>query len=429
MRYDEIEKGLLSGINENDLYKVSKQLQIKQWTHLYGSALLRSSLPDELDFVKQVISDEDCWAEVDSLAKVKLNRYEVGRKLLAATTPAGEENPFNNMQKYKVACWYCFEDKIRELFEAKRTNVDAEVSTEVLLDSTYAVHGPLVTYWSHYVSGYMDKFKEKLKLEGDNHDLHGFKSAVRGKYVEALEYFWDKLQPILSSEEKDELLIYTATYYNVFVGRANSDMVDFAMNYLDESKYHQLLSKDYEKNEHYSTLSTLKHSYLFDHAAKLFKCLKPEDITHDDYSTSMYAAVASIVSVPNDQNFINAGYKMLDTMWYMVGFEEHKQFFINRLSYGLSSAGSEIAQLVKAGRTSDILSEIVKSLNIEQARNLQKSESWVYEIFKTANLFDYDVMKHLAATEQTSINTLESQEKLVVLGAGSSVDNQEIDNA
>lgn len=423
MRYDKIEKGLLSGINENDLYKVSKQLQIKQWTHLYGSALLSSSLPDELDFVAQIISDQDCWEEVDGLEGVKLNRYEVGSKLLAATTPSGEENPFDNIQKYKVACWCCFEDKIRELFEAKRTNIDSEVSTEVLLDSTYAGHGPLVTFWSHYISGYMNKFKEKLKLEGDNHDLHGFESAVRGKHLEALEYFWAKLQPVLSSEEKDELLIYTATYYHVFIGSANSDMIDFAMNHLDESKYHQLLSKDYEKNEHYSTISTQRRSYLFDRAEKLFKCLHQEDITDDDYSTSMYAALASIESVPNDQNFINAGYKMLDTMWYMVGFEEHKQFFINRLSYGLSSAGSEIAQLVKADRTSDILSEIVKSLNIEQAKNLQKSESWAYEIFKTANLFDYDVMKHLVATEQTSINTLDSQEKLVVLGAGSSVDN------
>lgn len=195
MRYEDIEEGLLSGINEHDPYKVSKQLQIKQWTHLYGKELLGCSLPRKVNFVAQVISDQDCWDVVDSLEKVKLNRYEVGRKLLAATTPEGEGNPFNNMQKYKVACWCCFEDKIRELFEAKRANVDPEVSTEMLLDSTYAGHGPLVTYWTHYITGYMDKFKEKLKLEGDNNDLHGFESAVRGKHMEALEFFWNRLQP------------------------------------------------------------------------------------------------------------------------------------------------------------------------------------------------------------------------------------------
>jgi hypothetical protein len=86
----------------------------------------------------------------------------------------------------------------------------------------------------------------------------------------------------------------------------------------------------------------------------------------------MYATLSSIVSVPHDQNFINAGYKMLSTMWHMEGFEEHKQFFINRLSYG-SSAGSEIAQLVKVGKISDILSKIVNELNVEQVKNLHQS--------------------------------------------------------
>lgn len=204
-------------------------------------------------------------------------------------------------------------------------------------------------------------------------------------------------------------------------------MVDFAMCYLDESKYYQLLRKDFEKNKEYSTLSTLRRSYLFDRAEKLFKYLNPEDITDDDYSTSMYAALAGIVSVPNDQNFINAGYKMLSTMW-QERFEECKQFFINKLSYGSSSA-SEIAQLVKAGRFSDILSEIVETLSIEQAQNLQKSESWVYEILKTASLFNDDVMQHLVATKQINVKTFESQEELVVLGVGSSIDNQEAENA
>lgn len=418
MRYTEIEQGLLSGINQNDPYKVFKQLQIKQWAHLYGSTLLRSSVADELEFITQVISYEDCWEKVSSLEQVKLNRYEVGRKLLAATMPNGEENPFNNMQKYKVACWCCFEDQIRELFAAKRANVDPEVTTEILLESTYAGHGPLVTYWSYYVSGRMDKFKQEFKRIGDNNDLHGFESAVRGKHAEALEYFWNKLQPVLSSEEKDNLLIYTATYSDIFCGSANSDMVDFAMNHLDESKYHQLLKRDFEKNKHYSSLSKLISDYLFDRAEKLFKYLHQEDISHDDYSTSIYWGLHNILSVPNDQNFISAGYKMLSTVLHMQGFEEYKQFFINN-----EVPFNKIGQLIKLGRNSDILSEIVGSLSLEQAQNLQKSKSWVYDLLKGANLFNNDVMKHLAETEQTSVNILESQEELVVLGAGAIIDN------
>ncbi|HJD64691.1 MAG TPA: hypothetical protein LFW10_00740 [Rickettsia endosymbiont of Diachasma alloeum] len=428
MDYNQIEQGLISSIAEDDPHKVSKQLQIKQWTHLYGGKLLRFSLSRTLNFVKQIISDEDCWYAVDSLEGVKLDRYEVGRKLLAATTPSGEDNPFNNMQKYKVACWCCFEDEIRELWAEAQSNFVREKPIVRQLDSTYAGHGPLVTYWTHYITGYMDKFKAKLQLTGDNNDLHGFESAVRGKHAEALEYFWDKLVPVLSGEEKDDLLIYTATYNDFFVGRANSDMVTFAMDHLDESKYHELLEKDFAKNKHYSSLSELTSNYLFDRAEKLFKCLSSVDIIHDDYSTSIYWVLYNILSVPNDVQCIGCGYQMLSTMWNMDGFEEHKQFFMHRLGYG-DPASDKIGHLVKAGRTSDILSEIVSSLNMEQVENLKKSTSWAYEIFKSAHLFNDDVMKNLVATEQESVNILDKQEDMLVLGDSASIDNQELDSA
>lgn len=428
MDYNKIEQGLISSISEDDPHKVSKQLQIKQWTHLYGQELLSFSLQRNVNSVAQVLSNHDCWEAVDSLEGVKLNRYEVGKQLLASKTPNGEDNPFNNMQKYKIACWCCFEDKIRELWDEAQSQFVREKPIVRQLDSTYAGHGPLVTYWTHYITGYMDKFKAKLKLTGDNNDLHGFESAVRGKHAEALEYFWDKLAPVLSREEKDDLLIYTAIYNEVFVGRANSDMVVFAMDHLDASKYHELLKKDIEHNGHYSTLSTLRQSYLFDRAEHLFKCLNPENISHDDYYIAMYATLDSIVSLPNDQNFINIGYKTLDTMWHMDGFEEHKQFFVKKLSCG-ASAGSEIAQLVKADRTSDVLSEIVGALNLEQVQIFQKSKLWAYEIFESANLFNDDVMKNLLAIEQTSVNILDKQQDMLVLGDSASIDNQELDSA
>lgn len=429
MRYDKIEQGLISAIAADDPHKVSKQLQIKQWAKLYGNKLLRSSPPDKLDFIVQIISDEDCWYAVDSLERVKLNRQEVGRQLLASKTPNGDANPFNNMQKYKVACLCCFEDKIRELWDEAQSNFVREKPIVRQLDSTYAGHGVLVTYWTYYITGYMDKFKAKLKLTGDNNDLYGFESAVRAKHVEALEYFWDKLQPVLSKEEKDDLLIYTAIYDEVFVGRANADMVTFAMDHLDESKYHELLVKDFEKNKHFSSLYNLISNHLFDHAEKLFGYLKSEDINHDCYGTSMYTALSSIISVPHDQNFINAGYKMLSTMWHMEGFAEHKQFFIsNRLSYGDPEA-DKIGKLVQVGRISDILSEIVGSFSIKQVKNLHQSKSWVYEVFKSASLFNDDVMKNLVAIEQISVNLLDRQEDMIVLGDSASIDNQELGNA
>ena len=58
--------------------------------------------------------------------------------------------------------------------------------------------------------------------------------------------------------------------------------------------------------------------------------------------------------------------------------------------------------MLKVGRISDILSEIDSLISIAQVKYLQKSDAWVYDILKTANLFNDDVMKHLVETEQTT---------------------------
>ncbi|WP_341794720.1 hypothetical protein [Rickettsia endosymbiont of Rhinocyllus conicus] len=414
MRSDQVKEGLVASVNPNDPYKGSKQLQIEHWCHLYGAPLLKTSFPDELDFIAQVINDDACWEKVDSLEQVKLNRNEVGRRLLAEKTPDGKENPFDNFQKYRVACWCCFEDDIRKLFDEAQSDRAWPASIESILDSTYSRAGGLVSFWSHFITGYTDKFKNKLKLAGDNLDMHGYECAMMGKHVQALEFFWNKLQPILSAEKKEELLINTAIYYELFSGRANVDMIDFCLHRLDVGKYPELLKRDIEKNGHHFIFTELVGDYYFDRAQKLFTYLKPEDLPNDQYSTLVSISLTEISSAP-DSSFVKAGYDMLSVMWNMPGFEEHKQKFLHELSYSFVAAGS-IVKLITADKYSEILSEIVGSLNLEQVQNLKKHQ-WIYDAFVKNNLFNSSL--NIVNSEQQEAASLEGVGDVAVLGANS----------
>ncbi len=425
MRYSQIE-GLLSAICEDDPNKVTKQLQIRQWIDLYGRYLLHCNPRDKLDFIAQVISDNDCWKEVDKLERVKLDRYEVGRKLLASTTPDGKDNPFDHLQQYEIACCCCFEDKIRELWAEAQSNLACNIPILIQLDSTYNGLGPLVTYWTHYITGYMYKLKEEFKLLGDNNDLHGFQCAVDGKHAEALEYFWNKLQPELSQEEKDDLLMYTATFHEFGV-QANSDMVDFAMNHLEGSKYHELLKRNFHKNGYGSILYRLIDSYLFDRVESLLVYLSSDLVDQDHYFTLMYSMFNAILEVPGDSIFIDAGYSVINIMWNIDEFQKHKLMYLQKLVYRPTIIGY-IARIVKAGRVSDTLSEMISSLRVEHVKYLQKWELWIYDILKEANLFHDDVERYFAELEQINEGTSGVQDNSLLLGGISDPESQGADN-
>ncbi|WP_264735340.1 hypothetical protein [Wolbachia endosymbiont (group A) of Rhinocyllus conicus] len=366
------EKILLASIEERDPHKGSKELEIKRWCSAYWP-LMESWGERKALFFQNVFSDETCWEVESASDQVKLNRYTVGKKLLSLKAEDGQKSLLSNFDRYRIACWCCFEDEIRAIFEEFKLTLGSKPVESLVKGCN---KGALMIYWSHA----MNNQEHQLKLNNEHPYVYAFKCAMLEKHVEALEFFWDKLQSIdsLSLERKEDLLMQAA--YNK--GNFSTDdvgMADFCLRHLHDDKYPELLKRDFKQHRCYYTLSILRRNHSFENARKLFEHLKPEDLSPEGYSTSMFSALNSLVSAPDD-NFVKSGSDMLASMWNSPGFEAHRQHYLHNLSIRLSSRDL-IVHLIKENKAVKVLSEIVNSLIPEQMQSIRKLNKSEYEVF------------------------------------------------
>lgn len=365
------EKILLASIGESDPYKGAKELEIKRWCSAYWP-LMESWGERKALFFQKVFSDKTCWEVTGD--QVKLNRYTVGKKLLTLKAEDGQKNLLNPFDRYRIACWCCFEDEIRAIFEEFKLTLGSKPVESLVKGCD---KGALMIYWSHA----MNNQEHQLELNNEHPYVYAFKCAMLEKHVEALEFFWNKLQSIdsVSPKRKEDLLMEVA--YNK--GRFSTDdvgMVDFCLHHLDPNRYHELLKRDFKQHGCYYTLSILRRNHSFENARKLFEHLKPEDLSPEAYSTSMFSALNSLVSVPDD-NFVKSGSDMLASMWSSPGFEAHRQHYLHKLSEQLSSTRDLVASLIKENKAVKILSKIINSLNQEQMYSIMEEDKLIHEVF------------------------------------------------
>ncbi|WP_264377141.1 hypothetical protein [Wolbachia endosymbiont (group B) of Ochlodes sylvanus] len=374
MDYEDVQKILLTSIKEDDPHKGFKGLEIKRYCIAYQGLFSRWNSIILPPFLKKILESEICWKADDTLGYIKLDRYALGEKLLALKTLDGQRSLIRPFDRYKIACWCCFEDEIRAIFEEFKLTLGGKPVESLVKGCD---KGALMIYWSHA----MNNQEHQLELNNEHPYVYAFKCAMLEKHVEALEFFWNKLQSIgsVSPKRKEDLLMEVA--YNK--GRFSTDdvgMVDFCLRNLHEDKYHELLKRDFKQNKYHYTLSTLTAGYFFESAKKLFEHLKSEDLSPEGYSTSMFGALDSLVSVPDD-SFIKSGSDMLTSMWNSPGFESHKQHYLNKLSEQLSSTRDLVASLIKGNKAVKILSEIVNSLSQEQMYSIMEEDKSEYELF------------------------------------------------
>ncbi|WP_265039231.1 hypothetical protein [Wolbachia endosymbiont (group A) of Yponomeuta plumbellus] len=374
MDYKNVQKVLLTSIKENDPHKGFKELEIKRYCITYQTLLREWDRTIITPFIKEILESEICWKADDTLGYIKLDRYALGKKLLDLKTEDEQKSLLDSFDRYRIACWCCFEDEIRAIFEEFKLTLGNKPVESLVKGCD---NGALMVYWSHA----MNNQEHQLELNNEHPYVYAFKCAMLEKHVEALEFFWNKLQSIgsVSPKRKEDLLMEVA--YNK--GRFSTDdvgMVDFCLRYLHEDKYHELLKRDFKQHGCYYTLSILRRNHSFENARKLFEHLKPEDLSPEAYSTSMFSALNSLVSAPDD-NFIKSGSDMLTSMWNSPGFESHKQHYLNKLSEQLSSTRDLVASLIKGNKAVKILSEIVNSLSQEQMYSIMEEDKSEYELF------------------------------------------------
>lgn len=274
MLYQDIEDKLLAGIRENDPYSTLKKFYIQNWIRSHWVFLTTGGLKG-LDFISKIFLDESCWETIDTLKKLNLNRYIVAKKLITSIVD-GEKNPFDNLDRYRIACSCCLEDDIPSIFNKLDNSLENSHSLYKLIESLN--YGNLMIFWSHVIN----ELEERLLSKDQSHlYLYGFKCAIEDKQIEALEFFWNKIQLIrLSSGQKEELLIQVALYKSIN-GLANANMIGFCLNYLDSSKYYELLKQDFDKNGYYSTLHTLRAENFLESAEMLSGFLKQDQVLHE----------------------------------------------------------------------------------------------------------------------------------------------------
>ncbi|WP_264377025.1 MULTISPECIES: hypothetical protein [unclassified Wolbachia] len=373
MDYENVQRVLLTSIKEDDPHKGFKELEIKRYCIAYQVLFNRWNSIILPPFLKKILEGGDCWESGDTSDHAKLNRYSLGKKLLTLKTEDGQKSLLDSFDRYRIACWCCFEDEIRAIFEEFKLTLGSKPVESLVKGCD---KGALMIYWSHA----MNNQEHQLELNNEHPYVYAFKCAMLEKHVEALEFFWDKLQSIdsVSPKRKEDLLMEVA--YNK--GHFSTDdvgMVDFCLRYLSEDKYHELLKRDFKQNRYYYTLNTLKGNYFFESAKKLFEHLNAEYLSPDKYSTLMFAALDSIVSVPDD-NFVKSGSDMLTSMWNRPGFEAHRQHYLHNLSIRLSSRDL-IVRLIKENKAVKVLSEIINSLSQEQMQSIMELNESEYEVF------------------------------------------------
>ncbi|WP_353271360.1 hypothetical protein [Wolbachia endosymbiont (group A) of Alloplasta piceator] len=364
----DISEVLFSSIKEDDPYRASKLLQIERWCYTHSKIIERSGQKGH-SLIAQVLSDKESWEEVGGLHGVKLNRREVGKRL---TILPDSDNAFGRASRYKIACECCLEDEIRAIFEERKEELSAQ-GNDSLLEYHHLVRccgeGPIAQFWSHLISGYLDK----LDLKGRHPYEYGLDCAVDWKRVEAVEFFWNKIKSLpedeISVQKKDEILMKNAACTAGPSFRIYPDIFEFFLSQVSPNRYPELLRRDLEKNRHYGSLNKMKDMPNFGKFQELFDCLESSEISEDDYSLWLKFMIKDC-----PEHYLGAGVEVFMHMWKKEGFDNHRTFTLDEeMMEDSSFQGKFSVHLVEKGFTEPVWAMLDKASS-RQIKEFMSSE-------------------------------------------------------
>ncbi|WP_264336996.1 MULTISPECIES: hypothetical protein [unclassified Wolbachia] len=350
MDLDDLTNLAFSIIKDDDPYKESKQLQIKNWGRGYLETINTGNLPFFLD----ILSDEECWEKTDTIHGIKLNRRVVAKKMIEPKSWKGTNNPLEDFYLYQIACWCCLEEDIISLFEHfKQKHKAKDGDSNALKKLAKRMSGSWCTdammqFWSHFISGYISE----LDLKGQHPYVFGLHRAAissRRKRVEAVEFFWNKVKSLLESElsaqEKDEVFMRIAVHAAGDSGYP--DVFEFCFSQISPDRYSEFLKRDLEKNGYYGSLGRMLEMSNFDQFQKLFDCLKPSDVVVGRY----YCTWLRNIKIGScSGQYLNVGVKLLMHMLMKDGLGSHRTSALNEEMMNNSTfQGSLLVPLVEKG--------------------------------------------------------------------------------
>ncbi|QJT94775.1 hypothetical protein HGO48_05380 [Wolbachia endosymbiont of Diaphorina citri] len=329
MDLDDLTKIAFSIIKDDDPYKESKQLQMRNW----GRGYLETINTGNISFFLDILSDKECWEKTDTIHGIKLNRRLVAKKVIEPQSWKGTSNPLKDFYLYQIACWCCLEEDIISLFEHfKQEDKIKEGDSDALKKLVKSVSGSWCTdammqFWSHFISGYISE----LDLKGQHPYVFGLHRAAissRRRRVEAVEFFWDKVNSLpeseLSTQEKDEVFMRIAVH--AAHDNGYPDVFEFCLSQISPNKYPELLKRDLEKNGYYGSISRMMNVLNFGKVQELFDCLKLSEISEDCYHTLLYS-----IKIQNySGHYVDAAKELFLHIWTKEEFDTHSTFVINK---------------------------------------------------------------------------------------------------
>nr|WP_253307350.1 hypothetical protein [Rickettsia endosymbiont of Ceutorhynchus assimilis] len=221
-----------------------RRLAVERWVKTYIRQVEYFE-DDKLQFLYKIFRDENCWLGA------RLNNIILGQRLTEENVDE-VENPFS---RYKMACRYCVEGKIKDLFQEKfdlhksRFSPDAvdddgrpaasndKYIISDLLDSMES-YDPVSIFW-------IDRESEELKLK-EYSNIDGFREAVNLKWSEGVEYFYNRLS---EQERKEEVTNAVITLSTIQSNCNRANVLDFCLHKMDDSTKRDLLVKLSEKDQ------------------------------------------------------------------------------------------------------------------------------------------------------------------------------------
>ncbi|KAB2977693.1 cytoplasmic incompatibility factor CifA [Wolbachia endosymbiont of Nasonia oneida] len=288
---------------------------------------------DKLKFLHNVFQDEGCWSGV------RLDNAALGQRFTEEKI-GGIDNP---LRKYEMACSYCVVDKIHPLFqkrfESYRNNFppgafDGKTETEIgkyvrnsLLDSIKR-KGPVFDFWIDRESG---------GLKQPSNASEGFDSAVKLKWSEGVEYFYNHLKEEDKEKKLTEAIIALSRVQSV---EKDAPILDFCVRNIGDKD--TLLQKLLQKDKGvYSLLAKLIESCFFDTVHDLVQCwcykgvsaggdCSDKIFSQQDYELFLYSL--SNVMLKNPELSVQARSLIME-IWKCERFAEYRETSVNTSNY------------------------------------------------------------------------------------------------
>ncbi|WP_320157033.1 cytoplasmic incompatibility factor CifA [Wolbachia endosymbiont (group A) of Pheosia gnoma] len=309
---------------------------------------------DKLKFLHEVFQDGDCWSGI------RLNNAALGQRFTEEKI-GGIDNP---LSEYNIACRYCVVDKIPSLFEKQFDSYKRSFSSNavdgngrpVKDDNKYILNSllygmkredPVLSFWIDRESGGLKKYDA----------VEGFDSAVKLKWSEGVEYFYNHLKEEDKEKKLTEAILALSRVQSV---EKDAPILDFCVNKIVDKD--TLLQKLSQKDKGvYSLFAELIESCFFDTVHDLVQCWCYKEVSaRGDCSDKIFSqrdyelflSSLSDVMLKNPESNVQARSLIME-FWECGSLYQYRKAAVNTSNYTVPTSGV-FAELIVNWRREDI---------------------------------------------------------------------------